>query len=108
VLGFALFAEHHGMWHCLALGSDYGDRRSRLTYFGTAYYRAAEHAYRCGVRTIGYGLGAWQAKRARGCLATPLTGWVHTTDLELAAVARTSARITELIRALDHHTKPMS
>ena len=98
VLGFALFAEHHGMWHCLALGSDYGDRRSRLTYFGTAYYRAAEHAYRCGVRTIGYGLGAWQAKRARGCLATPLTGWVHTTDLELAATVRTSARVTELIR----------
>jgi uncharacterized protein len=97
VLGFALFAKHRGGWHCLAVGSDYADPRSRLTYFGTAYYRAAELAYRCGVRTIGYGLGAWQAKRARGCQATPLTGWVHTTDAELAATLLASARITELV-----------
>ena len=95
-LGFAMFAEHRGMWHCLAVGAGYDDPRSRLTYFGTAYYRAAELAYRCGVRTIGYGIGSWQAKRARGCLPTPLTGWVHTTDDELAATLAASSRITEL------------
>jgi uncharacterized protein len=94
-LGFALFAEHRDTWHCLAVGADYGDPRSRLTYFATAYYRAAEHAYRCGVRTIGYGIGAWQAKRARGCRPTPLDGWVHTADPELAATVRASAGITE-------------
>ena len=97
-LGFALFAEHRDTWHCLAVGADYGDPRSRLTYFATAYYRAAEHAYRCGVRTIGYGIGAWQAKRARGCRPTPLDGWVHTTDPELAATARASAGVTEPVR----------
>ncbi len=96
VLGFALFAEHGGGWHCLALGSDYDDPRSRLTYFATAYYRAAELAYSCGVRTIGYGLGAWRAKRARGCQPVPLTGWVHTTDTTLTPTLRTTARITHL------------
>lgn len=96
-LGFALFAEHRDMWHCLAVGADYTDPRSRLTYFATAYYRAAELAYTHGVRTLGYGLGAWQAKRARGCRPTPLDGWVYTTDAELAATLQTSARITELV-----------
>jgi predicted N-acyltransferase len=96
-LGFALFAEHGQAWHCLAVGSDYDDPRSRLTYFATAYYRAAELAYGCGVRTLSYGIGAWQAKRARGCRPTPLTGWLHTCDQTLDTVARTSARITTLV-----------
>jgi hypothetical protein len=95
-VGFALFAEHRHVWHCLAVGSDYGDPRSRLTYFATAYYRAADLASTHGVRTISYGLGAWQAKRARGCRPTPLTGWIHTTDPELAATVQTTARTTEL------------
>lgn len=105
-LGFALFAEHRGRWHCLAVGSDYDDPRSRLTYFGTAYYRAAELAYEYGVDTIGYGLGAWRPKRARGCRPTQLTGWVHTTDEELAAVLRASAAVTELLPGVggpSHH-----
>ncbi|HEY0636489.1 MAG TPA: hypothetical protein VGD67_02475, partial [Pseudonocardiaceae bacterium] len=113
-LGFALFAEHSEAehseaeqpgagsagrarsWHCLAVGHDYTDPRSRLTYFGTAYYRAAEHAYQDGVRTLGYGIGAWRAKRARGCRPSPRTGWVHTTDPALAATVRATAEVTEL------------
>ena len=97
VLGFALFAAHRDTWHCLALGSDYNDPRSRLTYFGAAYYRAAELAYRHGVRTIGYGLGAWQAKRSRGCRPVPLAGWVHTAEPDLAATVLAAAGVTELI-----------
>jgi len=96
-LGFALFAEHRDQWHCLAVGTDYDDPRSRLTYFAVAYYRAAELAYHHGVRTIGYGLGAWQAKRARGCHATALSGWVVSADPELAAIIEASARVTELV-----------
>lgn len=96
-VGFALFAAHRDEWHCLATGSEYADARSRLTYFATAYYRAAEHGYRHGVRTIGYGLGAWEAKRARGCRPTPLTGWIHTTDPQLSDTVRTSARLTRLL-----------
>lgn len=95
-VGFALFAAHRDQWHCLALGSDYADPRSRLTYFATTYYGAVELASRHGVRRIGYGLGAWPAKRARGCRPTPLTGWVHTTDPWLARTVRRSAQVTEL------------
>lgn len=95
-VGFALFAAHREQWHCLAVGTDYADIRSRLTYFAITYYGAAELAYRHGVRRIGYGLGAWPAKRARGCRPTPLTGWVHTTDPWLASTVRESARVTEL------------
>ena len=90
-LGFALFAPNRDEWLCLAVGFDYADPRSRLTYFGTAYYRAVETAYAAGVTTIGYGQGAWQAKRARGCRPTLMTGWVHSTDPALAAAARASA-----------------
>lgn len=84
-LGFALFAGHAGVWHCLAVGTDYDDPRSRLTYFATAYYRAAEHAYANGIRTIGYGIGVRQVKQARGCTPVPLTGWAHSTDPATAA-----------------------
>ena len=96
-VAFALFAGHRDEWHCLAVGAEYADPRSRLTYFATAYYRAAELAHRHGVRTIGYGLGAWRPKRARGCRPTALTGWVHSTDPELDAVLRETAKITELL-----------
>jgi predicted N-acyltransferase len=96
-VGFALFAPNRDEWLCLAVGHDYADPRSRLTYFGAAYYRAAEAAYATGVHTIGYGQGSWQAKRARGCRPTPLAGWVHSTDPALAAAVRASAAMTELV-----------
>jgi hypothetical protein len=96
-VGFALFAPNRDEWLCLAVGHDYADPRSRLAYFGAAYYRAAEAAYAVGVRTLGYGQGSWQAKRARGCRPTPMTGWVHSTDPALAATVRASADVTELV-----------
>jgi predicted N-acyltransferase len=101
LVGFALFAEHPEpagrTWHCLAVGFDYTDPRSRLAYFGTAFYAAAGAAYPAGIRRLGYGQGSWQAKRARGCRGTPLTGWVRAADPELAAAVRASAAATELI-----------
>ncbi|MEU7479718.1 hypothetical protein AB0A63_27260 [Lentzea sp. NPDC042327] len=93
-VGYAMFARHEGDWTCTSVGFDYTDDRSRLAYFGTAFYAAAEHAYAEGVRTIGYGQGAWAAKRGRGCTGTPLNGWVRTRDPELAQVLRRSAATT--------------
>ncbi|ANZ39455.1 hypothetical protein BBK82_28800 [Lentzea guizhouensis] len=93
-VGFAMFARHDGDWTCTAVGFDYTDARSRLAYFGTAYYAAAEHAYAERVRTIGYGQGSWQAKRSRGCTGTPLTGWVRTRDPLLAEALAVSAATT--------------
>lgn len=93
-VGFAMFARYEGTWTCTAVGFDYADERSRLAYFGTAFYAAAEHAYAEGVRTISYGQGSWQAKRGRGCTGTPLTGWIRTRDPALAEVLRLSAATT--------------
>lgn len=96
-VGYALFAEHRGDWHCLSVGYDYTDPRSRLAYFGTAYYLAVSLASRAGVRSLGYGQGAAAAKRARGCVGTPLTGWVRASDPRIAAAVRASADVTELL-----------
>ncbi len=93
-VGFAMFARHDGDWTCTAVGFDYSDERSRLAYFGTAFYAAAEHAYAEQTRTIGYGQGSWAAKRGRGCTGTPLNGWVRTRDPLLAEVLRRSAATT--------------
>jgi hypothetical protein len=95
-VGFALFAPNRHEWLCLAVGYDYANPRSRLTYFGAAYHYAAEAAYVAGIRTLGYGQGSWQAKRARGCKPTLMTGWAHSTDPALATAIRASAAITEL------------
>ncbi len=97
LLSFAMFGPTGTAWTCLAVGSDYSDPRHRLAYFHTTYVRAAEAAYAAGAESIGYGQGAWQAKRARGCHPTRMTGWLHTSDPALAATARASAAITELV-----------
>jgi len=96
VLGFALFAPYREHWHCLAVGYDYADPRSRLAYFGTAYYAPLDPAAAAGVGWLGYGQGSAAAKRARGCTGTPLTGWVHCADPELAATVRAAAAVTAL------------
>ncbi|MFY1653070.1 hypothetical protein ACN27J_19535 [Solwaraspora sp. WMMB762] len=97
VVGFALFAPFGDGWQCLALGYDYTDRRSRFAYFGTAFYGAVPLASAQGVRRIGYGQGAARAKQDRGCVGTPLTAWLHSTDPELMATARAAASATALI-----------
>ena len=74
ILGFALFAPWAHDWHCLAVGFDYTDPRSRYAYFATAYYGSIPLAAAAGVRRIGYGQGAADAKRSRGCVPTPLSG----------------------------------
>lgn len=96
VLGFALFAPWHDEWYCLAVGFDYDDPRSRMAYFCTAYYDAVAAAAEAGVRRLRYGLGSAEAKQARGCVGTPLYGWVRSSDAELAATVRATVGITEL------------
>jgi hypothetical protein len=96
LVGFALFGSYGDAWHCLSLGFDYTDPRSVFGYFATAFYGAVPAAAAAGATSIGYGQGAAGAKRARGCVGTPLTGWVWSADSQLAAAVRASAAITEL------------
>lgn len=73
MVGFALFCPYGDTWYCLALGYDYADPRSRLCYFGTAFYGAVPIAAAAGASWLSYGQGAAAAKRSRGCVGTPLT-----------------------------------
>jgi predicted N-acyltransferase len=96
MIGFALFCPYGDTWYCVALGYDYTDPRSRLCYFGTAFYGAVPVAASHGARWLSYGQGAAQAKRARGCRGTPLACWVSATDPALTAAVRASAAVTAL------------
>jgi hypothetical protein len=96
ILGFALFAPWADDWHCLSVGFDYTDPRSRYAYFATAYYGVVPLAAAAGVRRIGYGQGAAHAKSSRGCIATPLSGHLRTDDPALAEAFRASAAITAI------------
>lgn len=96
MIGFALFCPYGSTWHCLAVGFDYADPRSRLCYFGVAFYGAVPVAAAGGAKWLSYGQGAAQAKRARGCVGTPLTCWVRTTDPDLSAAVLASAEVTDL------------
>jgi hypothetical protein len=96
LIGFALFGSHGKAWQCLSLGYDYSDPRSRFGYFATAFYGAVPAAAAAGVSSIGYGQGAAQAKRSRGCVGTPLTGWLRSADPDLTAAVRDSAAVTAL------------
>jgi hypothetical protein len=97
LVGFAMFAEHGGAWHCVAVGYDYTDPRSRLAYFGTAFYAALDEASAGGIGWLRYGQGSAAAKQARGCRGTALTAWVRALDPSLEAALLTSARTTALI-----------
>jgi hypothetical protein len=96
-VGFALFAPHGRDLHCLAVGFDYRDPRSRLAYFATAFYGPVPAAAAAGFAWLRYGQGSGAAKRSRGCVATPLTGWVRSEDPDIMAAATASARVTTLL-----------
>jgi hypothetical protein len=96
MIGFSLFCPHGDCWYCLAAGYDYADPRSRFCYFATAFYGAVPAAAQAGVRSLAYGQGSGDAKRSRGCVGQPLTGWVRSADPALTAAVLASAEITEL------------
>jgi hypothetical protein len=96
MIGFALFCPHGDCWYCLAAGYDYADPRSKFCYFATAFYGAVPAAAQAGVRSLAYGQGSGDAKRSRGCVGQPLTGWVRSAEPALTAAVQASAKITEL------------
>ncbi|MGZ8463395.1 MAG: GNAT family N-acetyltransferase, partial [Candidatus Deferrimicrobiaceae bacterium] len=51
-------------------GIDLRERPNDFTYFNIAYYHLADCAAELGIRTLLYGNGACQAKKARGCRLT--------------------------------------
>lgn len=99
MIGFTLFCPHGDCWYCLAAGYDYADPRSRFCYFATAFYAPVPIAALTGVRSLAFGQGSAGAKRSRGCVGLPLTGWIWSAEPALTAAVQASAQVTELQRA---------
>jgi predicted N-acyltransferase len=71
-VAFTLFVRTGDTLTALLTGADYGSPTAQYVYFGTCFYAAVQLAADLGTRTIEYGMGAEQAKRARGCTLVPL------------------------------------
>ena len=96
LLGFSLFCAHGDCWYALVNGYDYADERSRFCYFATVFYAPVPVAAEAGVRSLAFGHGSGEAKRVRGCVGLPLTGWIKSADPELSAAVAASAKVTSL------------
>jgi hypothetical protein len=96
LIGFSLFCPHGDSWYCLAAGYDYADPRSRFCYFATAFYGPVPVAAAAGVRSLAFGQGSAGAKKSRGCVGLPLTGWIRSAEPELTAAIQAAAQVTEL------------
>lgn len=96
MIGFTLFCPHGDRWYCLAGGYDYADPRSKFCYFATAFYGPVPVAASAGVRSLAYGQGAAGAKKSRGCVGLPLTGWIRSADPALTAAIEASAQVTDI------------
>jgi hypothetical protein len=96
MIGFTLFCPHGDSWYCLTAGFDYADPRSRFCYFAAAYYYPVRIAARAGVRSLAFGQGSAEAKKSRGCVGLPLTGWIRSAEPALTAAIQASALVTEL------------
>lgn len=70
LIGFGLVLCHQGHWYAHRAGFDYAARGGLPVYFEVIYYRLIETAAAAGIRTIHYGTGSAETKRARGCHST--------------------------------------
>lgn len=82
LLGFALILRYHGHWYTHRAGFDYAAQGRLPLYFDVVYYRPIAAAAAAGVRTIHYGTGSAEAKRARGCRSTRQFSYLRRTQGE--------------------------
>ncbi|HEY5881358.1 MAG TPA: GNAT family N-acetyltransferase [Nakamurella sp.] len=70
LVGFGLILRHHDQWYAHRAGFDYAAQGPLPLYFQALYYGPIDAAAAAGIRTIHYGTGSVEAKRARGCRST--------------------------------------
>jgi len=75
VVGFSLYVVWRDSWYVATTGA-----RDRFVYFDNFFYAPIAGAAAEGVRVVDFGIGAWEAKRRRGCELTPVDVWVHALD----------------------------
>jgi len=75
VVGFSLYVVWRDSWYVATTGA-----RDRFVYFDNFFYAPIAGAAAEGVRVVDFGIGAWEAKRRRGCELTPVDLWVRALD----------------------------
>jgi uncharacterized protein len=79
VVGFTLFVIWRNSWYAAYTGT-YEDPRTRGVYFDHAFYAPIADATAEGAGVVDFGVGAWEAKRRRGCDLTAVDLWVYALD----------------------------
>jgi hypothetical protein len=79
VVGFSLYAVWRDTWYAAYTGT-YVTPRTRNVFFDHLFYTPIADAIGEGARTLDVGIGAWEAKRRRGCTLTPVDLWVRAMD----------------------------
>jgi len=79
VVGFSLYVLWRGTWYGAYTGT-YGSLRTRSVYFDHFVYAPLADATAEGARVLDLGIGAYEAKRLRGCALTPVDTWVRALD----------------------------
>lgn len=92
VVGFSLYVVWRDTWYAAYTGT-YMTPQTRYVFFDHLFYAPIIGATGEGARVIDVGIGAWEAKRRRGCTLTPVDLWVRALDpdvergIEAAAAA---------------------
>lgn len=79
VVGFTLFVLWRDSWY-LAYTGTYVTPQTRSVYFDHVFYTPIPDAIAEGAAVVDMGIGAWEAKRRRGCTLTPVDLWVRALD----------------------------
>ena len=85
LVGFALFYLAGKTLYCKQAGFDYSRLADDFCYFNVVFYDPIRYAIANGIREIRYGLEAYEAKLARGCMLQQLDGHInlHGAPIEL-------------------------
>jgi uncharacterized protein len=79
VVGFSLYVVWRDSWYGAYTGT-YVTPHTGSVYFDHLFYAPIAGAITEGARIIDVGIGAWEAKRRRGCDLTPVDLWVRALD----------------------------
>jgi uncharacterized protein len=90
VVGFSLFVIWRDTWYGAYTGT-YGGPQTRGVYFDHFCYAPLAGAMAEGARVVDLGIGAYEGKRRRGCVLTPVDMWVRVLDPRIERGVRAAA-----------------
>lgn len=95
IVGFGLCYRSQDQLYCEQMGFDYEQITGTHLYFEVAFYQLIDYAIAHGIRRLHYGPQASRAKRLRGCVIEPQTGFL------LCADSATRQRLRQFTETLD-------